>query len=87
MCRSHIYNDASSLPSCLSSMFLPSERVRHRPGFHCVHRSSDRDAWLAGVGHIVLRHALQLGPLLHVWQHRGSPQPHPRAQTSAQVDP
>lgn len=65
----------------------PSERFWYRPGVYRVHRSSDRDARLADMGHTVLHHALQLGSVLHVWSNRGCPHAHQGPETTAQVDP
>lgn len=64
----------------------PPECVRYRLGIHHVHRSGAINAWLAGLGRVVLHHAILPRPLLHVRQCRGRPVAPQGPQSGAGVD-
>lgn len=66
--------------------YIYLECIRYRSGLHRLHRSCAVDAWLSGVGAALLHHVVQLGALLHVWEHGGGPRPSEGPQHDAQVD-
>lgn len=68
-------------------VFCTQERIRHWPGFHRVHRSSNKDARFSGLGCALLHHALHFGTVLYVWKSRRGPNSSVRPAHNPQKNP